>query len=644
MPTNPIGYKADGTQIELDPVAVANPLADITALAAYAGAATTAMIAGAKYVYDSSSTLTAVRTMVVDATGKGSGRWLKNVDACNVRQDFLADNTAATDSATAFQQAIDYATALNAINGGQYRMTVNVPNGFYLINKTLNLTNRTGITFRGMGGSYINACLIGNTTRAGSSPVVVDFTGSGYCSLENLLVLSDAAWGSVASTIGVLVALSEDASGNQLNGLAPRISNCRIEMHNDPAANGGLGTMAYINIRAEEGSVNDTTFKANRPALLSNSATVSVIGWKAATTSLDTVTYTASSIYANVATHGNGSMGVQDWTGRMSLLGVNRYAPALTLIGVNSFRLHGYFGRPVQDAGPAVSAIDTYSQCDGLQISGTVECYPQILNTHGGKITASTFRLITANLLNPSGVNVCDLTGSPIHDTDIRVVFNNPAERAGRVLFYHAPVDSGNTAATGSIQNSRLSSPEWPDNTTFISANLLRNSQNIELATGQQLRKMAGGYVEFTGAYAFPLGSVGAVSSQLIRFTKADKATLTANNAGTYSLLVDGIITIGGPSSGGGSSYHVQASGVIQQFQNGDKGPLGSWTSIVAASGIGGGTSLTGLAIDIDLSAAIGIVKLTPTCGANGTGEPIRFTGSIRLLSTFGVNQSILFV
>ncbi len=623
-----------------------NTVVDTAAVSAYKGGLSRLLTAGgATYEYVPGSTLATVGNMVLAAaTAKGAGRWLKNVDSCNVGRDFGADRTGQLNSALSFQQAIDFGTALSAVNGGQFRLTINVPNGFYLIDKAIDLTNRTGITLRGMGGSYINTGLIGITLRNGTSPIVVDATGSSYCGLENLMVLSDAAWGAVASTIGVQVALSEDAQGNQLNGLYARIHNCRIEMHDDKTANSGLGTIAYLNIRSEEGGVTDTTFKANRPAVLSNSATISVIGWKTNTSSLGPVTYTASSAYANVATHGNGSMGVQDWGGRMSLLGVNCWAPALTLQGVNSFRYHGYMGRPVQNAGTFVTAIDTYGQCDGLQISGTIECYPQILNTHGGKITAMNLRIITANQLNPAGVNGCDLTGSPIFDTELRVVFNNPAERANRILFYHAPIGGGNAVATGSIQNSRLSSPEWPDNTTFISANLLRNSQNVELATGQPLRKMAGGYVEFTGSYPFPLGTVGSVSSQLIRFTKADNATTTANNAGSYSVYVDGIILIGGTSAGGGSSHTIQASAVIQQFQNSDKGPLGSWATIVNASGIGGGTSLTGLAIDIDLSGAIGVVKLTPTCGPNGTGELIQFMGSIRFLSALAVNQSILFV
>jgi len=163
--------------------------------------------------------------------------------------DYGAVGDGTTECAAAFQAAIDTGK------------DVFVPLGTYKVSTALNITNRGAGPFKmfgegwGIGGN-------GSIIKANTGGVCLDFTGSQFMSVEDLVI--DGATGaglSTPSTIGILFARSTTSLFSQFNTL----KNVRIYMPSDAAANANQGTIGLYNCAAEIHHYDNIYFQADNP-------------------------------------------------------------------------------------------------------------------------------------------------------------------------------------------------------------------------------------------------------------------------------------------------------------------------------------------------------------------------------------------
>ncbi|GAB3568936.1 hypothetical protein GCM10027578_22420 [Spirosoma luteolum] len=619
-----------------------NTVVNQAAVSGYAGTLTRLLTAdGSTYDYVAGSSLAPVGNLILPATGKGTGRWLKKALSCNVVTDFQADNTAATDSSAVFQAAINYARSLTALNGGLYRMRIEVPSGWYLIRTTLDMTNTNGVWLTGSTSAYINSGLIGCTSAANGTGagIIVDLTGSSFSGLMGISLTADSAWGAVASKVAVQFSLSQDAGGNQIGGLNCQLNRCYIQLYDSTTVNNGLGTIGVLNCRSEEFGIADTTIKANLPILCSNRYDVPV----------SSGTYTITSPTATVATFAGGSMGATNCTGQMSLLSIQKRQPAIMLVNANSFKFFGYMGRAVASAGTEESAVKLVGQCDNVHIMGTIESYSRIVK--GGTVSRQLHvNVVTANHATPTTESF-DFTGTALKDTHIEVTYTNPPEfNNGRIFLYHAPIDGGDSPATGNIMNSEFHCSEWADNTQFISANLLKQSANCRFYSGQPFAKRGPALVDLK-SYPVPLGTVAngnpAIVGSILRFSKGDRVTKANTNGGYYHVVVRGVVRSGLLyQTGGNVVAEISGSAIAGQAYNSTpnvQGTASQLTILTKTATNAAYIDITGVTLSIDLSGAIGKVNLSVANSGSGVGETLVFSGTVEFTGDFGVNQSVIF-
>ena len=552
---------------------------------------------------------------------------------------FGADNTATLNSSPAINAAISAAAAFVAVNGGAYRAYVLFPPGWYLAYQTLNCANQNGIVLKAQGGSYINTGIIGvtSTTAGTGAGIVVDMTGSTLGQIEGLSITASSAWGAIASKIGVQFALSQNGSGQQLGGLNGQIKNCYIDMGDQAGINGGMGSIGLLDIRSEEFTGQNCLIRANAPAVFTNRSDLG---------SSTPYSITFSSPNATVATTAGGSMGVVDLSGQVSLQAYNKYAPALTLVNTNSVRMHGYMSRLSATAGSMETAIGCYGQNDNLSISATIESYASVLSV-GAQLTNLTLNVVQANLTNHTSPGI-DVTGGHLYDSNLTFTYNDPLDyTSGRVLLYHADVGGGDSPATGNILNTVITCAKWPDNSTFISANLLKTASNVDLNAGQPIMKRNNSVID---KKTFPIffGTISAgnpdLGANLTRFAKADKATTSSGNGGYYRAKVSGTIIAGTYSTTALCALDFEATALLTQNSNGSQN-AGTYKVLLLnkSSGNAAYLDITDLALVIDMSGTYGLVRLYVKNAGSGVGQPVNFIGSVQLESDFAVKQSVIF-
>ena len=133
-----------------------------------------------------------------------------------------------------------------AFDAGQ---NVYIPKGRYLLNSTLNCTNRTSLIIRGAGSAEgKGTVLIGNT-----GGIALDLTGSRQMDLRDFnIVVASERYGTITSeanpsTVGILYARSEKVQFVEFNIM----TNIGVHLISIPSANNGNGTVAIYNFAAE---------------------------------------------------------------------------------------------------------------------------------------------------------------------------------------------------------------------------------------------------------------------------------------------------------------------------------------------------------------------------------------------------------
>lgn len=524
-----------------------------------------------------------------------------------------------TDDRAAIQRAVDYAKNLS-ISGGtsaKYRVTIFFPAGYYYIAGPINLTNTNGLWMAGDGGPYLNTIIIGNT-----GGVMFDFSGSSLSGCENFtFVTSDRG---NRSTIGVLFALTNNG------GLNCGIRKCYFEMIDQPAANGGFGSIGLLNVRSEEFYIHECTIRANTPLIMSYAANLSGSG----------TNFTVTSPFQTLST-GTGSMGVTSINGT-SLQGYEKRQPAMVLLGTNSLNFQGYLGRLSAANGTNETAILCVNYTTNLKIQATVESYSRVLRVLNAGFEGNDIDIVSANVTTPA-TELIDLTGSLVKGLNLRITLPVIAERSNRYVVYHATATDPNQQAAGAITNGVITCYDIPNNQYIISPTLLKKSTNITFNTLRPFEKKGGRLRQLFGQ-SVGAGSNGAITAaNAIQFTQADNTASPNGRGGYYRVWLDAVIRAGSYGSGGSSVLSFQAQVLINQNNVGSQDSPSATVIILDKSTTNPSyLDIAGVLVSISFANRIGTVTVTPRVMGSGSGEPVNYDGMAELQSDFLVNDPIL--
>lgn len=556
-------------------------------------------------------------TVLVTKSGKRYKRIIEN--EVNIRW-FGAKGDGIADDKMAIQRAINYTKTLSAKAGGNYRITVVFPAGFYYLSSPIDVTNTNGIWLKGSSGRYINTGFVGDTGGA-----MLDFSGStmGGCEGFSFISLKGSA---NRSTIGALFALT---SGGGLNCT---LKNCYFKLEDNPKANSGYGTIGILNIRSEEFSVSDCVINANTPVILSNKSDLSDTG----------VNLIVKSSYAQI-TAGAGSMGVASFNGQVSLQSIEKRRPALVLNGTNTVSFVGYIGRTSQSTGAEGPAIFCSQSTSNLTINATIESYSQLLLVKTS-MYHSSLNIVSANvtdatvpLINVTGASLIDGLTAKIHLPVLK-------EQINRYLLYHSPVSNGNEPVQTRLVNSTVYCSDLTNNTYAITSNLLKAADNVEFNTSQPFSKK-GGRTNQNFTNRVSCGLVGSVKqATIIRFSQCDRTAKKSTNAGFYTIEVNGVLRVGSYNSGGSCTQKFTATITVSQSNNGNQDAPAYTMTLLGKSQVSPSyLDIKNVALSINFSNGIGSVEIIPTVTGSGIGEAVTYSGTADITTDFYVNDAILF-
>lgn len=556
-------------------------------------------------------------TILVTRTGKRYKRiFNSDIDV----KWFGAKGDGKTDDKLAIQNTINYTKTLAAKAGGAYRFTIVFPSGFYYISESINITNSNGIWLKGSSGKYINTGFIGDT-----GGVIFDFSGSTMSGCEGFTFLSMNG-NAKRSTIGVLFALTDKG------GLNCSIKNCYFKLEDNPTANNGFGTIGILNIRSEEFSASDCVINANTPVILSNKANL-----------LDTgIDYLAKSNYTEIEAR-PGSMGVANFDGQMSLQAIEKRCPALVLNGINTVNFVGYIGRTSQNIGVDTPAILCSQSTSNLTVNATIENYSAVMSIKTS-LHHSNINIISANV-SDNRKPLFNFTGASLVDgLTLKVHLPIHNEQNNRYLLYHSPVENGNSPAKTRIINSDIYCQDIIDNRYVISPNLLKLSENTRFNTNQPFSKEAG-IVKQLFNHKVSCGKAGSIKSAIaLRFSQCDKTDSNKNNAGFYSIQIEGVIRAGGYSAGGSCTQRFIATITVSQSHNGNRDAPSYTINLLSKSQVTQTyLDISNVSVSIAFSNGIGIVEVKPTISGEGLGEDVFYQGIASISTDFMVNDTIIF-
>lgn len=537
------------------------------------------------------------------------------------------------DDAPAIQAAIDEAYKSGGVDTYRRLPVTNRP-GVFIIGTTVSIANLNGMYLVGSSGLYQNTFFQG---RTGNTPIV-DATGA------TLSGLSDIQLGSFngdtnPSSIGVQFALSKDSNGNQLGGLNCGMSNVSIVLASLIGVNGNLGSVGVINCRAEEFTMNKVVIRANLATVFTNThQLLPATGYN----------YTVSSQYASVMDNATGSMGVIKITG-VSFQNIEKTGPAMLLNGTNGVDFQGLLSRAAITPGRPQDTYETAVRCTqttiSLRLHGTCESFGQLLNIQNDFQNAD-INVACANQTDPTRPIIqLDPQFGKIKGGSFRIAIPNVGERDGRYLVYAAPVTGGNEPAQASINDAEITCHDIFNNAFLCTPNLLKNCDNVRF-NGTLPVWIESGIIRQVASRPVSAGSVGSLAAVAVStFTVADRTTKTSQNAGSYTVRLNGTVTAGGYGAGcrAVARYTVNAT-YVQRF---DGAANNSWvitaTLVDKTSYAPACLSIDGLTATIDQSNPNAVrIKLLPTVSGSGTGEPVKLDFRTELQSDFYVNRSML--
>lgn len=364
----------------------------------------------------------------------------------------VASGALALDMSAAIQKAINFVCSKeNAVRAGHVHADPRYP---MLVKTPLDCTNsRRHGSFHRDGLRFTGFNLVGET---GEGNCVIETTGSQWLELDGII----SSGKKNKSTVGLLQALSVVLPQTQNQKIS-----LKIFLHDDHAANGGIGTVGVWNFGSEENTYHSLYVHANVGLFMTAHAQSPNIGGN----------IPSSFQRPLMKEH---SCGVNTFNGETFLGALGRHRSSLITEDVNSVTFENLYMVNIGDSGGKnTDAWSQYGMFQGGVIQGTVEQHGSLRNV--GVISATKIRLTFGIIHQPTIAHINQIRGGQgwIIDSDIN--FQNAASHQ-RQLFSCTPV-SPNEKVSCYIRNSvfRLNSdsrfcivPEnvaWNPNTGNVS-------------------------------------------------------------------------------------------------------------------------------------------------------------------------------
>ena len=365
-----------------------------------------------------SGTFASGRYHVISCTGTGKVIFGDGA-VREVFPEWWGDNTfpGAIDMAPMIQAAIDSRAAWGATTGIKYPI-ISFSSADYLIESALNLTTtyvagtmqHDCVHLRGTGYGGGGTRIIGNTGN-----LMIDTCGSIFIKIEDIALSSEVAGLSNPSTVAILQA--RPAVNPQCQFHTYR--NVSIAMHDDAAANGGMGTIGIMNYAGESVTYDTMFVRANLPVVL---------------TCLETHLYTDSVYQPLGLVSGYHSMGSVKFTGHNNLWTLNRRQPAMILHGVVDLLFNGEITSvPAPAVGDGTNDVAfTFGgpyPCVGITINAVVEALGTVFNIECS-IEGLNANIVSGNPLNPSAPLIYLIANlGYISESDIKLLLADNIER-----------------------------------------------------------------------------------------------------------------------------------------------------------------------------------------------------------------------
>lgn len=342
-------------------------------------------------------------------------------------KDYGAVGNGTTDDYAAIASALDDARKTGAYGTGDEGSVVYFPPGVYRITQPLNCTNGQ---YNLKGDGAFQSVIRGET---GAGNAIVDFSGSVFCSMQDLMLdtpkaADPGASTTNSSTVGVLLARTKDASGNPNQAGNFNIIDCTVSLHHDMSANGSRGTVALYDYAAEVCDFHGAYLRADTALVYTQS---NLYG-------LDSVhrPHTSTNGMINI----NASMTTCTVGGATSLISYG--GPALVLNGAASIHVDAFYG--CQGSPQYPYAVEVLAQATELELAGYAEGYLVFLRNRS---------LISGMRLEPMVWTQSQTTyiNSGAHPTTAPVVLLDPVDSSHPVAIVDSilnPVPVPDTAST----------------------------------------------------------------------------------------------------------------------------------------------------------------------------------------------------
>lgn len=526
------------------------------------------------------------------------------------------------DCSAAIQAAIDARGPVGS--GSESRCPViRFGAGDYKLNTALNLTNtrapgtiqRDGVHLCGTG--YLNGThLVGNTGN-----LVIDACGAAHLRITDLTIDTTVAGLSNPSVVGILCAPLKTLPQAQFH----HYKNLTIVMHDAPAANGGVGTVALANFGGEDHTYDTCYFNANIPVTL---------------TTEKTFIWGIDSVYQSGNLPASHSLTSVNFIGNNVLITVNRRSPAMTICGVTTLNFSGDLFN-IGAGGTNDVAIAVHVTVNGFNFNGVVESFGTFWQLAAG-IQNAQVRCSLSNPLNSSApVMLLDPAYGIITNSDLNFYLGNNTNR--QLLSLIGP-PAGNVQVASYLANTTIKTNQTKSY-LGLNQNLLYGGYP---ATGARTRnvKVQGTDFSFEVGYQsqeilIPPTTVGTVGGSpgatVCKITMP--AVVAGRAAGSLSLTLDGTLHLLNYSSPGAVTKAFRAvlnvatlntDGTITMSGGGTADLYDNSTVSAVNSGYVNITPVivTGTAAgtrEVD-------IKVDPTLTGTGNGEIVQFVGKATML------------
>ncbi|RJR43439.1 MAG: hypothetical protein C4567_05760 [Deltaproteobacteria bacterium] len=528
------------------------------------------------------------------------------------------DPDGVTDCSAALQAAIDCVPLLPATI---YRPGISLASGKYNVLTPLNLTNtrvdgtisRDGVCIKGNG---YRSVILGNT-----GGIVIDTCGSQFTQLVDFKIEAGAT---NPSTVGVFAAPNTTLNQCQ-NHVYDKLI---INMGDNGAANGGLGTVGVCNMGAEEHSYRSVFWKANRPVVLSGS--------KAYIGAID------SSYQTVPKSH---SLGVTTFSGECALFALGRRYPAVRTADVNSVSFYNTYITNEGTGGSNDVAMEVMGALDTLNFSGNVESLGTLFKITG-RLSNGNVRANYGNVLNTS-VPLIELQGpseGSIRRSDISIQMSTHNTRNLISVLHNGSTPGAADAVSSYIQDTTIKA-NLAASYIALNQNLLKNSstRNVQIFGSYSEIKIDRQTQEI---YLSPVkvGEIGGITEANV--CKVTLPAVVANkSSGNFTLILEGMVSNNSAGTRNPAVRSFKAmQNVVTRYSDGaiyisdaDGGVAGNQANIVDDTAT---IAVNPSGLNIDAVAvkgtAAGVASVTfavaPTLTGGGTGDSVWFTGRAKIV------------